>query len=230
MIKDSLLLRYLEEKSFVDGFMAGHIRLNSLGFFWGEHDEPTKDGQIDTMEGMVCPVDARSMDDCTRSDGYRHCNLLCCNRLNYIQAEDTVGWYLDENMGKFGDFVVIIKDPDEFQRRLVEAASNMEYRCLCGNVHYSDEADSSRDVFNKAMEYSYQNEWRMALYRGVTMCDPCELFIGAINDIAEWCYTRELQRRLTRVFYDRDYKNTVNATFGNVNRAELAQLFADLIL
>ena len=88
MIRDYLLLRYLEERQFTDFFMSGHIRLNSLDFFWGEHDEPTKDGQIDTMEGLVCPIGAKSTNDCSRHDGYRYCNLLCCNRLIYTDHND----------------------------------------------------------------------------------------------------------------------------------------------
>lgn len=228
MLRDSLLLRYLEERSFVDLFMSGHIRLNSLDFFWGEHDEPTKTGQIDTLEGLVCPIDATSMDDCSRSDGYRYCNLLCCNRLNYVQTKDTVGWYLDESMDDFGAYVVIIKNPDEFQMRLVNAANNHDYSCLCRSVDYSNRIDNTRDVFDKSSDYAYQNEWRVALYRGIPVCEPCELYIGPIDDIAEWCYTKELQRHLSRIFYDRDYKNTWKASYGNISRLDLAQLFQQL--
>ena len=225
MIKDSLLLRYLEEQSFVDGFMDGNIRLNSLNFFWGEHDEPTKDGQIDVTEGLVCPIDAKSMDDCSRADGYKYCNLLCCNRLNYVEDEQSVGWYLNEDMGKFGDFVVIIKDTDEFQRRLVDAATRQQYKCLCRSVDYSDRHDTTRDIFDKAVDYAYQNEWRVVLYRGILIPEPCTLYIGAISDIAEWCYTRELQHKLARIFYDRDFVHSNNAEYGNITRPELAQLF-----
>ena len=228
MLRDSLLLRYLEEQPFVDLFMSGHIRLNSLNFFWGEHDEPTKTGQIDAMEGMVCPIDASSMDDCARADGYKYCNLLCCNRLNYVQTKDTIGWYMTEGMDEFGAYVVIIKDPDEFQRRLINAANNQEYKCLCQSVDYDDIVDDTRDVFNKTGEFAYQNEWRAALYRGVRKCEPCELYIGPIDDIAEWCYTKELPRHLSRIFYDRDFKNTWKASYGNISRMELAQLFRKL--
>lgn len=221
MIRDNLLLRYLEEKSFVDMFMSGHIRLNSLGFFWGEHDEPTKDGQIDTMEGIVCPIGAKSIDECSRFDGYRYYNLLCCNRLEYIQTESAIGWYSNEQMYSFGNYVVIIKDPDEFQRRLVNAASEQNYKCLCHSVEYSDKIDTTRDVFDKTKEYAYQNEWRAAVVRGVQVAEPCELFVGALNDIAEWCFTKELQRKLERLFYERDFKNSHNAVYGNVTRDEL---------
>lgn len=225
MIKDYLLLRYLEECSFTDRFMAGHIRLNSLDFFWGEHDEPTKEGQIDSMEGLVCPIDAHSTDDCSRSDGYRYCNLLCCNRLNYTENNKTIGWYSNDDMSKFGDYVVIIKDPDEFQRRLVDAATALNYSCLCQPVEYCNDVSPDRDVFDKSTDFAYQNEWRAALYRGLSICEPIELHIGPIDDIAEWCYTRELQRRLSRIFYDRDFSHTSHASCGNVTRAELAKLF-----
>ena len=244
MIKDHLLLRYLEEQDFVDIFMSGHIRLNSLDFFRGDHDEPTKDGQIDTREGLVCPIDASSVSDCSQSDGYRYCNLLCCNRLNYVQDGDTIGWYMNVGMEAFGSYVVIIKDPDEFQRRLVDAASRQDYRCLCHNVNYGDSFASSRDVFDKSSDYSYQNEWRAALYRGIQVSEPCELFIGPISDIAEWCYTAELDYCLARIFHDRDFRNTGNAeastsgntgdsisektvvsTAGNITREEMLRLF-----
>ncbi len=225
MISDYLLLRYLEEKSFVDMFMDGYIRLNALGFFWGEHDEPTKDGQIDSMEGLVCPIDAKSVEDCTRADGYKYCNLLCCNRLNYIKDRENIGWYSNPNMGKFGDFVVIIKDPNEFQRRLVKAANEQGFLCLCHEVDYSDKVDATRDVFNKAGEYAYQNEWRAALYRGLEECEPCVLFIDSIEDIAEWCFTKELDRNLARIFHDRDFRSTSSNSDGNISRTEFAELF-----
>ena len=226
MLQDFLLLRYLEQRSFAEMFMSGYIRLNALSFFWGEHDEPTKTGQIDTMEGLVCPIDAQSVADCSRDDHYGCCNLLCCNRLRYVQDGDLVGWYSNGEMGQFGDYVVIIKDPDEFQRRLVAAASHQGYKLLCHEVDYSDRIDATRDVFDKAAEFAYQNEWRAALYRGVEECNPCVLFIGSIADIAEWCYTKELDNRLARVFHDHNYWHTHDAMLGNVTRTELAQLFA----
>lgn len=225
MIKDFLLLRYLEERNFTDLFMAGHIRLNSLHFFWGEHDEPTKEGQIDSLEGLVCPIGARSAADCSRHDGYRYCNLLCCNRLDYYQTDTTIGWTANDNMGIFGDYVVIIKDPDEFQRRLVTVASNKKYSCLCHNVDYSNRIDNTRDVFDKSLEFAYQNEWRVALFPGVKNCEPYVLDIGPIDDIAEWCYTRELTHHLTRIFHDRDFKNTTLTSCGNISRSDFALLF-----
>lgn len=222
-MKDYLLLRYLEELGFTERFMSGYIRLNSLDFFWGEHDEPTKDGQIDSMEGLVCPIDATSIDDCARSDGYKYCNLLCCNRLNYIETDKSVEWCINNEMGKFGDYVVIIKDPDEFQKRLVAAANALEYCCLCHQVDYSDCIDETRDVFNKSPDYSYQNEWRAALYRGLEVCEPYELYIGPINDIAEWCYTEDLRNHLTRIFSEHDYRNTHLNSHGNISRSDLAK-------
>ena len=225
MITDSLLLRYLEKQSFVDMFMEGYIRLNSLDFFWGEHDEPTKTGQIDTLEGLVCPIGAKSTNDCSRSDGYRYCNLLCCNRLNYTLDGDSIGWYMTEGMDQFGDYVVIIKNPDEFQRRLVDAATVQDCKCLCCDVNYSNNIDTTRDVFDKAPDYAYQNEWRAALYRGIAICEPYVLNIGPIDDIAEWCYTRELTWHLARIFHDRDFAGTKSREYGNITRTELAQLF-----
>lgn len=225
MIKDHLLLRYLEERPFVDMFMDGHIRLNSLDFFLGEHDESTKSGQIDTMEGLVCPIDSKSIDDCSQFNGYRYCNLLCCNRLNYVQNDTSIVWKINMEMESFGDYVVIIKDPDEFQRRLVRAAEERKYKCLCSDVDYSGKYDQTRDVFVKEIRYAYQNEWRAALYRGIPKCEPCELYIGPVDDISEWCYTRTLERHLIRIFYDRDFVNTQDIFHGNVTRTEFSELF-----
>lgn len=228
MIKDHLLLRYLEEQSFVDMFMDGHIRLNSLDFFLGEHDEPTKDGQIDVWEGLTCPIDAQSIEDCKPLKGYRYCNLLCCNRLNYFQNEIGIVWSMNMEMANFGDYVVIIKDPDEFQRRLVSAAEERQYKCLCRGVDYSEKYDRSRDVFDKSTRYAYQNEWRAALYRGVTKCEPCELNIGPVDDISEWCYTRELEEHIIRIFSDKDFVSTHDDSLGNVTRSEFSELFLQI--
>lgn len=226
MIKDSLLLRYLEEKSFVDLFMQGHIRLNSLGFFWGEHDEPTKEGQIDSLEGMVCSIGATGPKDCARADGYKYCNLLCCYRLDYILEGSTTGWYTNEYMDKFGDYVVIIKDRDQFQKRLVKAASKQGFKCGCNSVDYSNRFTQERDCFDKEQVYSYQKEWRAALYRGANICEPYDLFIGPIDDIAEWCLTSRLNKTLENIFRNHDYVPSHERYYGNIDRYDLVRLFA----
>lgn len=225
MKKDSLLLRYLEEKSFVDMFMEGHIRLNSLGFFWGEHDEVTKDGQIDTSEGLVCKIGAKSVADCKRADGYQFCNLLCCHKLDYVTNGDTIGWYTNEYMNCFGDYVVIIKNKDEFQHRLIKAASQEGYKCGCNSVNYDDRIEEDRDCFDKPREYAYQNEWRAALFRGVTDRQACVLDIGNIGDIAEWCPTVQLNRTLENIFRRGDYVHSQERYYGNIERYELFRLF-----
>ena len=225
MRTDSLLLRYLEEKDFVDMFMAGEIRMNSLGFFRGNHDEPSKIGQIDRYEGLTCPVGARSTDDCRVTDRYQYCNLLCCHRLNYYEDGETLGWYLDETMNHFGDYVVIIKNRDEFQRRLVRAASEAGFKCGCNVVDYSSRVSADRDVFDKEKMYAYQNEWRAALYRETDECEPCILSIGPINDIAEWCRTRDLQQHLYKIFHNRDFIGSQDQYYGNIDRKQFAQLF-----
>lgn len=226
MTKDSLLLRYLEEKPFVDQFMQGHIRLNALGFFWGEHDEPTKEGQIDSLEGLVCGIDAKSREDCMRADGYKYCNILCCYRLDFISEGDTIGWYTSEYMDKFGDYVVIIKDKDAFQKRLVKAASKQGFKCGCSSVDYSDRYTHDRDCFDKEAGYSYQKEWRTALYRGTDVCEPYDLYIGPIDDIAEWCLTSRLNKTLERIFREHDFAPSSEKYYGNIDRFDLVKLFA----
>lgn len=226
MTKDSLLLRYLEEKPFVDLFMNGRIRLNALGFFWGEHDEPTKEGQIDSLEGLVCGIGAKGREDCMRADGYRYCNVLCCYRLDYVTEGDTIGWYTNEYMDKFGDYVVVIKDRDEFQKRLVKAASKLGFKCGCNSVDYSNRFSSDRDCFDKEEGYAYQKEWRAALYRGTDKCEPYELCIGPIDDIAEWCLTSRLNKTLENIFRCHDFAPSRERYYGNIDRYDLEQLFA----
>lgn len=225
MRKDNLLLRYLEEKQFVDLFMDGHIRFNCLGFFWGEHDDPTKEGQIDAFEGLVCGIDAKSTDDCHRGMNYQYCNVLCCHRLNYVIDGENIGWYTNEYMSKFGDYVVIIKDKNEFQRRLVRAATLQEYKCGCCNVDYSNRITYDRDAFDKEPQYAYQNEWRAALCRGVEICEPYELYVGQLSDIAEWCPTSRLNHTLEQIFRRRDFKQSDDSYYGNIERLSLGQMF-----
>lgn len=66
----------------------------------------------------------------------------------------------------------------------------------------SDKPESlrSRDCFDKINKYSYQNEWRICLYRNIQTEAPYTLEIGDISDIACIVKTKELRQKLIKVY------------------------------
>lgn len=90
-----------------------------------------------------------------RLSAYKYCNLLCFFR---IDAEDD-GYDLlksgkhpriiqlpDKTMDSFGDMVVVIKDEEEFKKRVLDAVLKTGGQCIMGDIRYhrlEDRIDST---------------------------------------------------------------------------------------
>lgn len=66
------------------------------------------------------------------------------------------------------------------------------------------ESLKSKDCFDKISKYSYQNEWRICLYKDTLTEAPYALEIGDISDIACIIKTRELRQELLKIY--KEYK------------------------
>lgn len=73
----------------------------------------------DMKDAVICDLKARAV-------GYQYCNIQCFCKMDYKRSLNSVGrlqWDWDEpDMSKFGDYAVIIKDQEEFIRRVTNAA------------------------------------------------------------------------------------------------------------
>jgi hypothetical protein len=85
-----------------------------------------------------------------------------------------------------------------------------------------------RDVFDKWNRFSWQNEWRIALYRGVKDISPFELHIGDISDIAVLVPIAELENAMQKIVLRADCDCLENGYHGNISRKNMREAFYDL--
>lgn len=74
----------------------------------------------------------QTTDVALRALGYRYCNICCFYRYDIGNANSGKS---DEIKG-FGDYVAIIKNEQEFIRRIEVVARASNYHFVCGNVEY----------------------------------------------------------------------------------------------
>lgn len=190
-----------------------------------------------------------------RAIGFQYCNTLCFYRLDY-GFDGFIVSYNEPNMKCFGEYVAIIKDKEELIRRINSAAVREKIDYLCGDVHYRrlrfegknidldqnhvllkcgdvfDITDynlkAKRDCFVKMDKYSWQKEWRVALYRGVKETEAYRLEIGDIRDIVEGINASDLNDKVGDLFKAREIKLSESGYFGNISRKDLKEKYYNL--
>jgi len=108
-------------------------------------------------------------------------NILC----TYMYT-DKPGFKFDTRNLGFGDKAVIIKDFNEFVKRVDLAISSVGKRLLHGPVEYVNKSEyhGTMGPFRKFSEYNYQSEFRFVVLGGkATKPEALQLNIGDIRDI-----------------------------------------------
>ena len=141
-------------------------------------------------------------------------------------------------------------------RRINSAAVREKIDFLCGDVHYRglrfegknidldqnhvvvkrddvfDITDynlkAKRDCFVKMDKYSWQKEWRVALYRGVKETEAYRLEIGDIRDIVEDINASDLNDKVGDLFKAREIKLSKSGYFGSISRKDLKEKYYKL--
>ena len=160
------------------------------------------------------------------------------------------------SMDGFGDYVVIIKDEVEFIRRISRAAKGNSFDYLCGNVRYKklkrngstvnlsnrnhialrtedrvpipDDMHTIRDCFVKTDYYSSQQEWRVALYRGVKDATAYVFQIGSLRDMACVVKKGDLATEIDKLFNSGEIKSSRDGYSGTISRREMQRKFVEL--
>ncbi|UAY53228.1 hypothetical protein [Ferruginibacter albus] len=88
-------------------------------------------------------------------------------------------------MKDFGDTVLLIKDNPKFLSLIEKALEKKRLKYFHELVQYYDKRIymGKVDVFNKASEYAYQNEFRIYIRRKSD--ESLKIHIGSLKDIAE---------------------------------------------
>lgn len=100
-------------------------------------------GQMDMLEGTIATVDRfdagfdekfanmQLTDVGLRAKGYQYCNLCCFYRYDVGLNDD-----VSDEIKKFGNYVAVIRNEQEFIRRIEEAVRASNFDFVCGNVEY----------------------------------------------------------------------------------------------
>ena len=206
----SALLKFAS-KEHVDDFVKGNLYMNTLGYFAHMEAEQQADLRRDSFEGVGALRQADGAILSMEVDGEFQpvlrikgaikwwppagiqANVFCMHALLSSSEPELI----DERNFHFGDTFAVVRDGDEFLRRLKVAGEHLGMGWQL--VEYVDEQkhNGAMGVFRKRSVFSYQSEFRIALKPGLGK--PLTVKVGDLSDIVSTGPIRELKRRLVRM-------------------------------
>ena len=217
MAEFRLLVKFLSQKEYVDQMQAGRLHMKRLKYF-----RQCEDARADTYEGAILQeggdlyIQREGDEERHRLDyigplrfnDARHdsLNLFC---MTCFRAECEAGptWEtaqeLDERIeesrpafSQFGNYAVLVLDPDEFLRRVRDAVEREGYQMALGFVKYYNpgeypqalpepfgERATFEPAFLKRRSYELEREYRIAVNTSTYDDEHRTLDIGDISDI-----------------------------------------------
>jgi hypothetical protein len=144
------LLRFFANEDRAKQFASGSIFMNHLSYFWTKGFEE----QRDFFEGIGCTISREAfagfdpqflevlcLDPAFRFDAYKYCNICSFCRVD-IDNKTNVIQLPSPAVNKFGSYVVIIHDEQQFLNRVNrEISKHSSWRYLCGDVRYTARTD-----------------------------------------------------------------------------------------
>lgn len=197
----------LSKREWIDDFVRGRLYMNTLEYivnversaerhdkdeghrFWFGDKATLQmeiDGEFKTIPGITSMA-FRDPDDL-------RANVFCM----YAVRTSNVG-KLDARNLEFGDTFALLRDGDEFFRRVHIAAHKTGHQVKIGLMEYIDKRMyyGPMGIFRKTTEFSHQSEIRIALLPGTG--SPYKLDVGDLTDIAVVGLSADLNQRLRMV-------------------------------
>lgn len=192
------LFKFGEERFMNEFQKQGKLHMNTLRYFRENHksdkiDTPLRHDEGEGLKAQFQPdqvkveIAGRGIDSGviigpiqTTIDEELDMNVFCMYVLKYEGGSP----HIDEQNFEFGDSVVIVTDVNEFLHRIDDHFDRQGIPMKRGLVEYVD-AEShhgSMGPFRKHSEYSFQNEYRIAV--APTTGNPRDFYIGSIKDIS----------------------------------------------
>ena len=189
----------------------GLLFMNTLEYFRGiESDDPAQRGDVDegltarydpsrvvlemsgqAVDGLNAPIDLRM-------NNQKHTNIFCLTAITDQDIIDAGGKFrLSEKFREFGDAAAVISGVNitAFKKRLKEhCEKNREIiipngsSVIARHIEYLDPATHHGEVgvFRKFNEYSWQQEWRVAINQSKAPSKPYDgVRLGDLSDIAK---------------------------------------------
>lgn len=114
-------------------------------------------------------------------------NLFCMYSFRIGQDELNKEFTIPEECTKMGDHYLVIKNYEEFLRRVSKSLSELNLEARHGFVGYKDfsKFTGSKTVFEKDIEFAFQKEFRIFIQTNIQQA--IDIKIGSIADISEIC-------------------------------------------
>jgi hypothetical protein len=182
------------QRAHIEQFVGGSIYMNPLRYFV-EHENniarrDSREGQgLWLQPGLVTfsiqingdfvPIGGLDGPIAFTRPGDLNVNVFCMHALRASVARHLI----DPRNLAFGDTFAVLKDGDEFLRRVRCVAERAGLRPEIGMVEYVDEREYQGEmgIFRKSSLFAYQSELRIALKPGTGA--PYQLEIGNLADI-----------------------------------------------
>ena len=200
-------IKFYERKEYANQFVAGQIFCNRVSYY-KDNSSNDLDRRSDTDEGtslwlqpgrgqlilngvdlsndLAAPVKMQK-------HWINHLHLFC---MYTVHTGNLTGESLsDISMLRqqlvipdpcfaLGEYAVLVKDVNEFARRMIHAAGQKGYRIAHNRVNYFDpttyhgQVDDIDSIFRKPNQYSFQREYRFLIDSNSSGKDPVYLDIG----------------------------------------------------
>lgn len=261
-----ILMKTFEKKEFAQMFMSGSLYCNSLAFFrdnrkyWGKPlSKMEHDTQLDITEGSMVLVNPKvfvidenvqfKTDVRLKLREFEKCHICSFTRVECMGDVFTV-----PDMREFGNYAVIIYNPEKFYSKISSALMRTEFDYVAGPVKYrrptlngnpivdsftsissellgldfsledlKKEDYRIEDCFVKRINYEFQKEWRLCIYKRAWNTEPFILKLNdSLDDCCRLCEVSRLPQVLesikskvsSPVIYSTDY-------IGNISRKDL---------
>lgn len=220
-----MLVKFFDRKQYADKMLAGKLRAGRLKKFRETEDIVRRDKFEGTMlweggtlsvrsdegEWLTIPPDDLAGPIERRSPLIDNLNVFCMTAFRSDlgpwpswELVDQVKQQVVESLptcSKMGEHAVVIRDAEEFLRRVSGAAVREDWQHCSAQVTYYDsyprdvafgDGRSFMPAFLKRREFEREREFRIALNTGTAGDDPVTLDIGDVHDIGLYTETREM--------------------------------------
>lgn len=200
-----------QSKDIINKIQSGKMYLKNLNWF-REYEKQTGDtvigdileGMLHISEGYMKITDLKSndseiftMDDTAIKTSFSNAYVFCST--NIVLTENGVAFDDEQKqeLKTFGDSALIIKNKEEFIKRICKAATKMNYKVFYGPVNYYSKNEDNAYMFSslvqgihniafwKRDDYALQQEFRIVLWKEEMHDEHIEFEIDDISDISE---------------------------------------------
>ena len=221
MIKIVYFAKVVPKKCFAEAMLEGRLFLNRLSYYKCIEDTGRADPDEATIVTQGDQITDFTIGDHKvegivsvkmQLDWMNHFHIFSMVARGFETIDDTIEKFRQQLAfpghqlkPEFGEHCVMIHNTQEFIERIEAACDRNQFQISRGEVKYYDpdhdsvgleRKDSMDAIFVKPKDFSYQKEYRFAVWTNTFGCDPIILDIGPIHDIAKLMETEEVDGKI----------------------------------